>query len=204
MTGNLPNLLKRITSHKSALGKVLHTEIAKRHHGNPAVRLRVDQIYGLPVLLSGLWSLVMIKTEKDILNQHHKTNLQNLMRLPSGTPPCVVYFMAGSLPGIALLHLRLFSLFGMISRMPESLLHHHALIALVKAKTSMRSWFSQIRELCLEYLMPHPFTLLQEPPSKTAQIPWLQRLSSPSGKRNYGLRHPVSCLWFILIQPSCP
>ena len=90
------------------------------------------------------------------------------MRLPGCTPPCVVYFLAGSLPGIALLHLRLFSLFGMITRLQGSLLHRHALDALVRAKPSIRSWFSQIRDICLQYFLPHPVTLLQDPLSKLA------------------------------------
>ena len=141
VSGNLPNLLRRIIAHKKALGMVLHTGIAKGHHGNPAASIRVNQIYGLPVLMSGLGALVLNKSEKDILNQHHKITLQNLMRLPGCTPPCVVYFLAGSLPGIALLHLRLFSLFGMITRLQGSLLHRHAQDDLVRAKPSNRSWF---------------------------------------------------------------
>ena len=75
VSGNLPNLLRRITAHKKALGMVLHTGVAKGHHGNPAASIRVNQIYGLPVLMSGLGALVLSKSEKDILNQHHKITL---------------------------------------------------------------------------------------------------------------------------------
>ena len=105
VTGNLPNILKQIIAHKKKLGAVLHTGVAQGHHGNPAASLRVNQIYGLPVLLSGLGALLLNRSEKDIINQHHKNTLQNLMRLHAGTPPFVLAFLAGPLPGKALLHL---------------------------------------------------------------------------------------------------
>ena len=164
--GNQPNLLRRIIAHKRALGQVLHTGIAKGHHGNPAASLKVNQIYGLPVLMSGLAALVMLKSDLNTLNQHYKTTLQNLMRLHAGTPSCVVHFLAGSLPGLALLHLRFLSLFGMITRLQGSMLHRHAIHVLVHSKTSTKSWFHQIRNICLQYKLPHPVLLLQEPPKK--------------------------------------
>ena len=36
VTGNLPNILKQITAHKRKLGAVLHSGVARGHHGNPA------------------------------------------------------------------------------------------------------------------------------------------------------------------------
>ena len=107
VTGNLSNILKQITAHKRKLGAVLHSGVARGHHGNPAASLRVDKVYGLPVLMSGLGALVLNKSEKDIINQHYKSTLENLMRLHQVTPPSVVYFLSGSLPGHAFLHLTL-------------------------------------------------------------------------------------------------
>jgi hypothetical protein len=155
-------------AHKKKLGAVLHTGVAQGHHGNPAASLRVNQIYGLPVLLSGLGALVFNKSEKDIINQHHKTTLQKLMRLHDGTPPCVVAFLGGSLPGKALLHLRQLSLFGMVTRLQGNIIHRHANNVLLKDKLSSRSWFLQIRELCIEYNLPHPLVLLEYPLSKSS------------------------------------
>ena len=36
----------------------VHTGIARSHRGNPAASLRIQQIYGNPVLFSGLGPLV--------------------------------------------------------------------------------------------------------------------------------------------------
>ena len=84
----------------------------------------------------------------------------------SGTPQCVTLFLSGSLPGSALLHHRQLSIFGMICRLPENILHKLARHALTTLKPSSRSWFSRIRNLCLQYCLPHPLSLLQTPLSK--------------------------------------
>ena len=167
-SGNLPSVLRQITAHKRQLGSILHTGIARGHHGNPAASLRVQRIYGLPVLMSGLGTLVLNKPEKDIINQHYKVTLENLMRLHKSTPECVVYFLSGSLPGIALLHLRQLSLLGMVTRLQGSILHTHALNVYRRGKASSRSWFFQLRNICLKYSLPHPSTLLECPLTKLA------------------------------------
>ena len=165
VSGNLPNVLARMSAHKKALGATLHSGSARHHRGNPLEGLKVEQLYGSPVLLSGLGALVLKKSELSILDQHHKDTLQNLLRLQSKSPRCVVYFLSGSLPFTALIHLRQLSLFGMISRLKDSVLYKHAVNAL-HTKQSSHSWFHQIRDICLQYQLPHPLTTLADPPSK--------------------------------------
>ena len=121
-TGNLPHILGRFTSHKQALGKVLHAGLARHHHGNPAAGLRVDQLNGIPVLLSGVGALVLKQSEVDLIDLHHKHTMEGIMRLLPGTPQCVSLFLACSLVGKALVHMRQLSIFGMICRLPDSIL----------------------------------------------------------------------------------
>ena len=99
ITGNLPSILARIKAHKRALGSVLNTGMARGHRGNPAASLRVEQLYGSPVLLSGLGTLVLTKKEIVLVDQHHKETIMNLQRLLPNTPRSVSCFLAGSLPG---------------------------------------------------------------------------------------------------------
>ena len=117
-SGNTLTIFARITAHKNALGGVLHTGMARGHRGNPAASLRVDQLHGVPVLLSGLATLVLSKNDENVIALHHKETLQSLLRLYPCTPRSVVCFLAGSLPGAGLLHLRQLSIFGMICRLP--------------------------------------------------------------------------------------
>ena len=106
VTGNLPSLLTRLSAHKRALGGILHNGMARSHRGNPAASIRLQQIYANPVIYSGLASLVLNIQEVKVLVQHHKDTISNLQRLLPRTPNPVVFFLAGTLPGEAVLHLR--------------------------------------------------------------------------------------------------
>ena len=74
--------------------------------------------------------------------------------------------MAGSLPGEAILHARQLTLLSMICRLPGDPLHAHALYVLSCSPPSAKSWFQQVRDICLLYSLPHPLELLQHPPTK--------------------------------------
>ena len=119
-TGNLPTILAKFVADKRALGTVLHSGIARAHRGNPAMGIRIQQVYGDPVLLSGLGAMVLNKNEVNMINQHHKEVIRNLQRLLPLTPQPFIYFLASTLPGTARVHLRQLSIFGMITRIPKS------------------------------------------------------------------------------------
>ena len=72
------------------------------------------------------------------------------------------------MPATALIHQKMFTIFGMISRLPNSILHNHARDVLTISKTSTRSWFYQIRDLCLLYGLPHPLEILKSPGTKSS------------------------------------
>ena len=164
--GNLPHIMKRITSHKKALGSVMFAGIAQKHRANPAAGLKIERMYGNPVLMSGLASLVLSGHEQTLIDQHGKQTYQNLQKLHDRTPDSVVYFLGGCLPASAEIHLRQFSLFGMITRLSSDPLNIHARNILTEAKPSSKSWFCQLRELCLQYGLPHPLKMLENPLNK--------------------------------------
>jgi hypothetical protein len=113
----MPNIMERVSAHNKKLFSVLPAGLSLHHHANPAACLRVEQLYALPVLLSGLSALVLTKYETGIISACYKNTLQRLMKLHDRTPDCAVYFLAGSLPATALLHLRQLSLLNMISHL---------------------------------------------------------------------------------------
>ena len=96
--GNGPAILDRITAHKKALASLLFTGIAKGHRANPVLGIRVEKIYGTPVLLSGIAALVLSKKEIDLIDHHYQETLRQLLRLHRNTPRCVLFFLSGSLP----------------------------------------------------------------------------------------------------------
>ena len=166
VTDNLPHIYQRISYHKKALGQILTMGMARKHRASPIASLRAEVIFATPVLYSGMASLLLSRSEIDTLAQHVKETTQNLLKLHSKTPEPVIFFLAGRLPGEAQLHLKQLSLFGMICRLPGSILHNIAVQLLTTHSQSSKNWFSDIRNICFQYNIPHPLTLLHDPPSK--------------------------------------
>ena len=164
--GNMPNIVERLSSYRNKLFSVLPAGLALHHHASPAACLRVEKMYALPVLLSGLSALVLSQQEIGIITTFHKNTLSRLMKLYDKTPDSAVYFLAGSLPASALLHLRQLSLFSMISHLEENTLKTLAKSILIEAKPSAKSWFQEIRNICIQYGLPHPISLLENPMRK--------------------------------------
>ena len=116
--------------------------------------------------MSGLASQVLSQKEITIIDQQYKRTLQSILKL-SVTSPCpLVYFVAGSLPATAILHLKQISLFLMICRLPGDPLNLHAQQVLLTSPSTGHSWFIQVRNLLLIYQLPHPLQLLASPPQK--------------------------------------
>ena len=165
-SGNLLNIEHRITAHKKCLALIASAGLARGHRSNIAAALRVHRLYALPVLFSGIASLVLNKKELSILDKHYKETIQNIQKLHSATSRSVVFLLAGTLPAEAVLHCRQLGLLSMICRLKDNPLNHHAKYALTHYSKSSQSWFIAIHNLCLQYRLPHPLTLLDQPPKK--------------------------------------
>ena len=164
--GNMPHILDRVSAHKRAMASVLHVGAARHHNANPTSSLKLEKLYGGPVLLSGLSSLYLTNKEVGAIHRHHRVTLCRLQKLPPTTPDCVVFFLAGSLPGNGILHLRQLGLLGMIARLgPDSILQKLGRQVLLSS-TQNRSWFNLVRSTSQQYGLPDPLLILQCPPSK--------------------------------------
>ena len=90
--GNSPTILARFTAHRNALRAVLHTGMARGHRGNPAASLHVDQVYGIPVLLSGfIYLFILVHVIKWYRTVHNKLmkNISNLQNHLLGPAPMI-------------------------------------------------------------------------------------------------------------------
>ena len=163
--GNMPNIILRISSFKGALGSVVSCGLARGSRSNSSASLRILTLYATPVLLSGLASLVLTSKEINCVDQQFKRTLQNILKISANSPPALVYFIAGSLPGKAILHKKQLTLFGMICRLRDDPLNKHARQVLLTS-SSPTSWFIQVRDLFLQYQLPHPLQLLDNPLTK--------------------------------------
>ena len=164
--GNMMNVLARQSAHTKAIYGIQSCGLAKQHRGNPAASLRLEKVFGAPVLLSGLAALILSKSELTSPDHHYKLSLERLQKLYPCTPRCVVFFLAGSLPASAILHMKQFTLLGMISRIgPDTILHRHGLNILNSTTPKKHSWFSPIQTLAAQYSLPDPATIRLSPPT---------------------------------------
>ena len=121
------------------------------------------QLYSTTVLLSGLTSLVLTQSEMATIDHCFLDTMLNLKKLIPKISASFIYLLGGSLPATPLLDLRQLSLFSMIARLPYDVLNKHAKYALTALMPLSKSWFTQVRDICLMYSLPHPLTLLDHP-----------------------------------------
>ena len=165
--GNMSHILGRISAHRRAVQSVLHCGMARSHRGSIAAGLRLEKIYGAPVLLSGCASLVLSTAEMSTLHCHYRTVTRQILRLPKNTPECFVMLVSGSLPATAIVHLRMLSLLGMIGRLGrDGILFRIGCNSLANA-TNSKSWFISVRHVTQKYGLTDPLLVLQEPGLKT-------------------------------------
>ena len=166
LSGNLPHIHQRVVSHKKALGQILRMGMSRRHRANPIAVLRAEQVFASPVLFSGMASLILTRADIDVLARNVKETTESLLKLHPKTPEPVVFFLAGRLPGEALLHLKQLTLFGMICLLHGNILNNIARQLLTTASQTSKNWFAHIRDICFMYNLPHPLLLLKSPPTK--------------------------------------
>ena len=166
--GNLPYIQARISSHSRALFSVLPSGLSKNHNANPSASLKIHHLYALPVLMSGMASVILLQSEIDIISRHFRKTLRLLMKLPEKSPDIVLYYLAGTLPFEGHLHIKQLGLFSMISRLPNSNLHRLAKNILATHPDSSKSFFVIVRKLCQKYCLQSPLSLLENPPTKSS------------------------------------
>ena len=68
--GNMPHILNRMCAHRKALHGIGAAGVAKKARVNPLVALKLQQVYGCPVLMSGVASLALSGHEVSVLDKH--------------------------------------------------------------------------------------------------------------------------------------
>ena len=100
------------------------------------------------------------------MHRHHRTTLCRLQKLARTTPDCVVFFLAGSLPSTALIHIRQLGLLGMMARLGDSSVLQRIGKEALLHNSNYKSWFQGMRSVTSQYGLPDPLLVLQSPPTK--------------------------------------
>lgn len=165
----MPHIVDRIAAHTRALSSILHAGLAKHHYAKPSAALQLEKIYGSGILFSGVASLVLSEREISAISRHYRHVICRMQKLPLTTPRCVVFFLAGTLPAVAIIHLRMLSLLGMIARSEAtSILQKIGRSSLLNTSNNRNkySWFFRVRLVAYQYSLPDPLLVLQEPMEK--------------------------------------
>ena len=174
---------QRISNHVnnkiSIARRTLYSLMGAGLHGltglNPIASTKIYNTYVLPRLLTGLESVNLTKHEMDELERFHRQNLRHFQNLSPNTACEAIYFLIGALPLEAHLHIRCMTLFGAITRKPDSTVYRIAQRQLIMKDIDSSSWFSQITVLLYKYGLPSPLELLVMQPGKT---PWKKMVNS--------------------------
>ena len=147
-----PNIEARISSARRMSYLLFGSGLHGTNGLDPASSFKIISIYIVPALLHGLNATVLPKKEILKLDKFYRTLLRRIQSLPVSTASEAIYRLLDTLPIEALLHMRMFSLFGQIVRLPKN--HPLKMVALRQLtirENESGSWFGRIRELASTY-----------------------------------------------------
>ena len=125
-------------------------------HGNsgldPGASVKLISTYVTPWLLYGLDSVKLAKKDIAALDAFYKQLLKRIQGLPDNTANEAVYLLLGAVPVEAIIHIKVLTLFGAISRLEG----HHPLRQLALHQLAIKdekskSWFVYVAGIASKY-----------------------------------------------------
>jgi len=165
---------EEIITMKVALGRsTLYSLIPAGLHGatglSPPASRKLLMLYVLPRMLYGLESLVLTEAQLKMLDQSYLKMLRDGMSLRLGTATEAIYLLMGLYPFRIELHIKVFMLYGAITRLPnDHTLRRLAWRQMTVGSTTKKSWFTYVRKIAALYQ-------LEEIVIKAVVCPWEKR-----------------------------
>ena len=104
-----------------------------------------------------------------VLDVQYKRLLKQILSLPDTTADPAVYLLSGLLPAEAVIHKRVFTLFGNITRLANTSIENQLVKRQLEIKTfKSHSWFVAVKKTLLKYDLPSAESLLEKPIAKFA------------------------------------
>jgi exonuclease III len=119
---------------------------------SPVIMRKLLSAYVIPRMMHGLETLILTQGDVDKLERGYKNILRNLMSLRKNIASSAVYLMMGQLPIEAELHLRILTLYGMISRQDDqTAIKQLARRQLATQTNPCNSWFGYVASIAKSY-----------------------------------------------------
>ena len=170
------NIQKARRTTYSLMGAGLHGENGL----DPETSISLLNTYIFPVLLYGLEVIIPTGKALDILDKQYKRLLKQILSVPITVADPAIYILSGVLPVEALIHKRILSLFGNITRLPSESIEVRLAKRQLEIKTfKSNSWFIAVKKILIKYDLPLPEAVLDNPPSKNK---WKKQYNSAINK----------------------
>ena len=103
----------------------------------------------------------------DTLEKQYKRLIKQILSVPTTVADSAIYLLSGALPIGALIHKRILSLFGNITRLSSESIEMRLAKRQLEIKTfKSHSWFIAVKKILIKYELHLPETLIENPPTK--------------------------------------
>ena len=170
------NIQKAQRTMYSLMGAGLHGENGL----DPETAVSLLQTYVFPVLYYGMEIITPTGKALNRLEVQQKKILKQVLSLSTNVADPAVYIISGALPAEAMIHKRILSLFGNITRLTENAIEYKLAKRQLEIKTfKSHSWFIVVKKILIQYELPDPESLLDNVLEKYA---WKKRFHTAINK----------------------
>ncbi len=163
---NKATISSRIQSARRAAYSLMGAGMHGLNGINPRSSKKLWDIYVMPVLLHGLETLILNKTETQELESYYRKCLRQIQHLPDATATPGVYLLIGALPVEAHLHKKILTLLVNMMRRKDSVEREVVQRQLAMKSNKSCSWVIMAKGLLQVYNLPSAFLLLKDTPTK--------------------------------------
>ena len=147
--------------------RTLYSLMSAGLHGenglDPETSLHLYHIYVLPVLLYGMEVVFPRPKFMELLFKFNKHNIKHLLSLPVTVADPAIYLLSGTLPIEAMIHHRVLTFFGNVSRLSDSSIEKRLAERQLAVKSlDSHSWFIGVKKLCIRYGLPDCTEILEK------------------------------------------
>ena len=151
--------------------RTLYSMMSAGLHGenglDPETSLHLYQIYVLPVLWYGMEVVFPRPKFMEVLYKFKKHSIKHLLSLPVTVADPAIYLLSGTLPIEAMIHHRVLTFFGNVSRLSNSSIEKRLAERQLAVKSlDSHSWFIGVKKLCIRYGLPDCTEILEKSRSK--------------------------------------
>ena len=108
------------------------------------------QTYVLPVLFYGLEVVIPTGKSLNVLETQYKKLLKQILSIPTTTADPAVYILSGILPAEAMIHKRILSLYGNITRLSSDSVEYQLAKRQLEVKSfTSHSWFIAVKKILI-------------------------------------------------------